>query len=157
MIRELDTPDDHVAAQRAADRAALLRTTEALKRTEQERDALKGRLAQARASILNQCGDNLCWLADPEVGKALPEAEFLESCRRYRNQLAAERGEFTGGMTIAQLEAALEKAQVFKALAVRLAIACEEHHREYHYRTPPDLIQDARALLELVFREDRAA
>ena len=56
-------------------------------------------------SIMNQCGDNLCWIGDKDQAKALPEAEFMESCRRYRNQIASERGEFTGGKTIAQLEA----------------------------------------------------
>lgn len=62
----------------------------------------------------NIFGDNLCWIKnkdDEEIAKALPESEFLESCRRYRNQIATERGEYTGGRTIAQLEEEVERLQ----------------------------------------------
>jgi len=83
-----------------------------------ERDRLAVELLQARASILNQCGDNLCWTGSPDDVKAIPEAEFLESCRRYRKQIADEHGEFTGGRTIAQLEGDVEK---LRAEANRLA------------------------------------
>ena len=62
-------------------------------------------------AAMNRAGDDLCWIVDPETAKALPEAEFLESCRRYRNQIAGERGEAVGCMTIAQLEAALSDAR----------------------------------------------
>ncbi len=75
-----------------------------------EAKALREENASLKASCLNQCADNLCWLSDPEVGKALPESEFLESCRRYRNQIAGTVGELTSGtMTIAQLEASNAK------------------------------------------------
>src|SRR5579863_3144638 len=61
-------------------------------------------------AVLNQCGDNLCWLegtVGEQAGRILPEAEFLESCRRYRQQIAETKGEVTDPrrMTIAQLEA----------------------------------------------------
>jgi hypothetical protein len=62
-------------------------------------------IAELKTSILNQRGDDLCWVTDPEAVKALPQAEFLESCRRYHAQLVTERGEATGLRTIAQLEA----------------------------------------------------
>jgi hypothetical protein len=68
-------------------------------------DKLSQENGRLHAAILNQCGDNLCWITDPEQAKALPEAEFLESCKRYRDQIASGRGEFLGGRTIAQLEA----------------------------------------------------
>ena len=59
-----------------------------------------------RSAILNQSGDNLCWITDPAEAKILPEAEFLESCRRYHAQLQAENGVIPPGcMTVAQLEA----------------------------------------------------
>lgn len=58
-----------------------------------------------RKGIMNQRGDDLCWIQDPATARALPEAEFMESCRRYRAQIASERGEFAEGKTIAQLEA----------------------------------------------------
>lgn len=61
--------------------------------------------SRLRMAVLNQCGDNLCWIIDPEKAKALPEKEFLESCSRYHAQIAKERGVLEGGRTIAQLEA----------------------------------------------------
>lgn len=57
-----------------------------------------------RTSILNQAGDNLCWLKGDET-KIPTQEEFLESCRRYHAQIASQRGELQGGRTIAQLEA----------------------------------------------------
>jgi hypothetical protein len=65
-----------------------------------------------RAAVLNQCADNMCWLEDPEVGKALPATEFIESCARYHAQLVNGVGTVTARtMTIAQLEAALLKSE----------------------------------------------
>jgi hypothetical protein len=77
-----------------------------------------------RVAVLNQCSDSLCWVVTPETAKALPEREFLESCRRYRQQIADERGEFRGGQTIAQLEATLEyRSQTIVDLQRQLAEA----------------------------------
>jgi hypothetical protein len=59
-----------------------------------------------RNAVRNQCGDNLCWLEDPEVGKALPKEQFLQSCSRYWEQISSEKGVVPPGCrTIAQLEA----------------------------------------------------
>jgi hypothetical protein len=82
-----------------------------------ERDALRAEVERLRNAIRNQRGDDLCWIQNPEnaeVAKVLPEAEFLESCRRFHGQLAAERGTFAGGMTIAQLEAEIERLKKLK-------------------------------------------
>jgi hypothetical protein len=54
-------------------------------------------------SVLNQSGDNLCWLTPAEI-KIPPRDQFLESCARYHAQISGERGELTGCKTIAQLE-----------------------------------------------------
>ncbi len=70
---------------------------------------LRKDLNRQRQAILNQCGDNLCWIEDTEKAKALPAAEFLESCRRYYLQISAERGVAEGLPTIAQLEAEIER------------------------------------------------
>lgn len=62
-----------------------------------------------RTSILNQCAENQCWIQEEDAIQPFPEKEFLESCRRYRNQLAEKRPELNAGqMTIAQLEASNE-------------------------------------------------
>lgn len=59
-----------------------------------------------RAAIRNQCGDNLCWIVDPDLGKILPREEFLQSCSRYYAQLQEEKGVIpSGSMTVSQLEA----------------------------------------------------
>lgn len=94
----------------------------------EERDRLKSELERARSAILNQCGDNLCrfddWPSATAEAKALPEAEFLESYRRYRNQIAGEVGEYADGLTIAQLEVALEQArQELASTSKKLAAA----------------------------------
>ena len=69
---------------------------------------IASKLVKENASCYNQLGDNLDWLADgedhAEVIRALPEAEVIESCRRYQAQMRVERGVFTRGKTIAQLE-----------------------------------------------------
>jgi hypothetical protein len=66
-----------------------------------------------RMAVRNQCADNLCWLTDPEVGKALPELEFLESCRRYHAQITEKYTTLVPGsnMTIAQLEARIAELE----------------------------------------------
>lgn len=69
-----------------------------------EVDTLKQENARLRAALCNWRGDDLCWIESEPEALALPEAEFMESCRRYRKQLAGERGEAVGCMTIAQLE-----------------------------------------------------
>jgi len=81
---------------------------------EQIKAAMLARALRAEnASLRNQLGDNLCRFdmdAATREAKALPESEFLESCRRFRNQVAAERGEVGPEcMTIAQLEAEVER------------------------------------------------
>jgi hypothetical protein len=100
-----------------------------------------------RTAVLNQCGDNLCWVENVDQAKALPEAEFLESCRRYRDQIAGERGELQAGqMTIAQLEATIEKERA----ASRDTI---QHEREKHRQdtfAKQGIIEDLRG--ELVER-----
>lgn len=62
------------------------------------------------AAAMNIAGDHLCWIVNEKEAMALPEKDFLESCRRYRNQIAEERGTFIGGFTIAELETELSKA-----------------------------------------------
>lgn len=61
------------------------------------------RIKGLEASVRNQQGDNLCWFdGSPPIP---PKAEFLESCRRYHDQIATQNGVLEGGRTIAQLEA----------------------------------------------------
>lgn len=57
--------------------------------------------ALARA-LLNQHGDNLCWIDGGS--KIPPREEFLESCRRYHAQIVQGSGVLEGGKTISQLE-----------------------------------------------------
>lgn len=65
--------------------------------------AQAARIAELEASVRNQQGDNLCWFdGSPPIP---PKAEFLESCRRYHDQIATQNGVLEGGRTIAQLEA----------------------------------------------------
>ncbi len=70
-----------------------------------EIEQLREENQKLRAAVRNQCGDNLCWFDDPEVGRALPREEFLQSCGRYYSQISKERGVVLGCRTIAQLEA----------------------------------------------------
>jgi hypothetical protein len=79
---------------------------------EGERLVLVKRVKELEQAVLNQCGDNLCWVTNDAEVKALPEAEFLESCRRYRLQIVSERGEAAGLKTIAQLEAEIVRLQL---------------------------------------------
>lgn len=79
-----------------------------------ERDDLRLENQRLRLAVCNQAGDNLCWLDDEQLGAIPPREEFLKSCERYHTQIAGERGEagiLAGCMTIAQLEAALLKAE----------------------------------------------
>jgi len=68
-----------------------------------------------RLALRNKVGDDLCWLSDPEMGKALPEAEAMESCRRFQVQMRGERGVVKGCMTIAQLEARVAELEAEKS------------------------------------------
>lgn len=82
------------------------------KANRQRAEAAEAALRETQNAVRNQRGDDLCWIQNPEnaeVARALPEAEFLESCRRYRAQIASERGEFPAGKTIAQLEAECQR------------------------------------------------
>ncbi len=86
-----------------------------------ERDYLSSKLDELtkenerlRAAVRNQCGDNLCWLTDTDIGKAIPREEFLKSCERYHQQISSERGVVKGCMTIAQLEARIVELEEFE-------------------------------------------
>jgi hypothetical protein len=69
-------------------------------------ESLEEENQRLRLAVRNMTGDNLCWIEDPEVGKALPRDEFMQSCDRYWHQLQAEKGVVPPGCrTIAQLEA----------------------------------------------------
>lgn len=92
-------------------------------RWEQACDSVCERLG----AILNARGDDLCWITDPEQAKALPENEFLESCRRYRLQLVDGRGEVCGLKTIAQLEARIRELEAWPSvLAARWRLRADE-------------------------------
>lgn len=68
--------------------------------------SLQNQNEKLRLSIRNKCGDDLCWLEDPELGKGLPREEFMESCSRYQKQISETLGIIPmKSMTIAQLEA----------------------------------------------------
>lgn len=66
------------------------------------------RLQAQVAAMKNAMGDDLCWYeASVQIP---PQAEFLESCRRFHAQISAANGELGPGcMTIAQLEAELAR------------------------------------------------
>lgn len=68
-----------------------------------EADQLQKENERIRAGLLNQHGDDLCWL-DEQKGKIPPRAEFLESCSRFHAQISGTVGTLSGCMTIAQLE-----------------------------------------------------
>jgi hypothetical protein len=72
-------------------------------------ERLEAENARLRAAVINQCGDNLCWLKERKLGQIPPKEEFLASCARYHEQIARDRGVVHGCMTISQLEAELEK------------------------------------------------
>lgn len=75
---------------------------------------------ELRKAVLNQAGDNLCWLKSDDPLRIIidghpqipPISEFLESCARYHSQLTGERGELQGCRTIAQLEAEVERLKI---------------------------------------------
>ena len=109
-----------------------------------ERDCLSN-------SVMNQQGDNLCYLTDDELAewkkmwtaakdlkisvKLPPWSEFGESCRRFHAQTAAENGILEGCMTIAQLEAECEKLRGqlkgLSAANARMANAIRELQEYY--------------------------
>lgn len=76
-----------------------------------EKTVLLKEIDRLRKAVLNQEGDKLCWIKDEGQAKALPEAEFMESCRRHRLQIASTNGEYAGLRTIAQLEAEVVRLQ----------------------------------------------
>jgi hypothetical protein len=102
---DLDTANAGIIER--ADEAARLRDT--LDAQIQYNLIDKRELSRLRSVVLNQAGDNLCRFDTVDDARReaqiLPERDFLESCRRYRNQIAQESGELYGGMTISQLEA----------------------------------------------------
>lgn len=65
---------------------------------------LREQLAALRNSVLNQAGDDACWILDPEHAQLPPKEEFLKSCERFHAQRTAQDGTLSGCMTIAQLE-----------------------------------------------------
>lgn len=88
---------------------------------EQRAKTLEAENKKLRNAIINQRGDDLCWVGNPDDIKALPASEFLESCRRFHAQIVADKGEAVGLKTIAQLEKELaEYQQAFSP--------CAEHH-----------------------------
>lgn len=72
---------------------------------------LKTQNERLRQAVMNQSGDNLCWISNEAEAKALPRKQFLESCERYHAQLVGTFGEATGLRTIAQLEAEIVRLQ----------------------------------------------
>ncbi len=91
-----------------------------------------------RKSVLNQCGDNLCWFkpnGEPctQEDMPIPSAdEFLESCRRYHQQITERNGTLAGVgcMTIAQLEAALQSTRDELAGCAFRNVAFEHHVKD---------------------------
>lgn len=79
---------------------------ERITKVDAENSRLRDENARLRKAILNQAGDDLCWLETGWKTNLIPPcAEFLESCSRFHAQISGQRGELTGCMTIAQLEA----------------------------------------------------
>lgn len=99
-----------------------------------EREALLERVDGLQNAVRNQRGDDLCWITDEGAAKALPKEEFHESCERHRLKIASERGEFTGGRTITELEAENE----------RLKQECDELQRTFDLRWAADMRAIAR-------------
>lgn len=82
-----------------------------------ERDDCENENKRLRLCIRNQRGDDLCHITDLPQAMALPQAEFLESCRRYHDQIS-RNGTLEGGRTIAQLEARIvELEQLLKEVS----------------------------------------
>ena len=82
---------------------------------EEQIAALTAERDRLRLAVLNQCGDNLCHLTDEEAteagasGRIPPWPEFQESCRRFHALVSRQSGELTGCMTIAMLEAEVQR------------------------------------------------
>jgi len=95
-----EAPHDH-------DREFIVAACNAARPLGKEVLRLREECERLRAAVRNQAGDNLCWLKDDEIGSIPPEAEFLESCRRFHGQMSGRT--LAGSMTIAQLEAEIER------------------------------------------------
>ena len=80
---------------------------------QEELETLREQNEVLRKAVRNQAGDNLCWLTGQEP-QIPPVDEFLESCRRYHQQISESRGVLNGCMTIAQLESELERLREFE-------------------------------------------
>lgn len=79
MTDPIPQPDDHVAGERSRVREVARQASDALRRVGEEYARLADELSReralrvmreeelrlARAAILNQCGDNLCWTGSP--------------------------------------------------------------------------------------------
>lgn len=92
--------------------------------------ALLNRTEALQAAVLNITGDDLCWFKHEDKGKIPPAAEFLESCTRYHAQIASERGELVGCMTIAQLERHLARTEAALANCNECSKVIPELHSE---------------------------
>ena len=80
-------------------------------------------ISRLRKSVMNQAGDNLCHLTNPETDPIPPKAEFLQSCERFWEQRASKTGELKGCMTIAQLERQLAENEA-ELGRVKFELAC---------------------------------
>jgi hypothetical protein len=117
------TPDDCKDIVRAVGIVCLANTC-----LMEERDAAKAEVAKLRLRLLSAAGDDLCRLTQEEI-KAYtsgevqipPKEEFIASCERFHQQIAAGPGVLSGCLTLAQLIAENErlKEQLVEAERVR--------------------------------------